>query len=177
MRPSPDPIALAALESPLGTLLVGATPEALVLLVFERADARERQLAELTRMAGCPAVWGDNAVTRRAAAELTEYFDGERRDFTVPLQLRGTPFQVDVWESLRRIPYGQTWSYGRQARSIGRPRAVRAVARANGANRISLIVPCHRVIGADGSLTGYGAGVWRKERLLALERRGGGAVA
>ncbi len=170
MRPSPDPIALASLESPLGTLLAGATPSALVLLVFERPEEGERQLAELTRMAGCPTVPGENAVTRRVGAELTEYFNGERRDFTVPLQLRGTPFQAAVWESLRRIPYGETWSYGQQARSIGRPRAVRAVAQANGANRISLIVPCHRVIGADGSLTGYGAGVWRKEKLLELER-------
>ncbi len=171
MRPTPEPITVATLESPLGTLLAGATPDALVVLEFERPDDPERQLADLTRMVGSPAVSGENEVTERVAAELREYFDGQRREFTVLLELRGTPFQREVWESLRRIPYGETRSYGQQALSIGRPKAVRAVAQANGANRVSLIVPCHRVIGADGSLTGYGAGVWRKEKLLELERR------
>ncbi|MCC6661886.1 MAG: methylated-DNA--[protein]-cysteine S-methyltransferase [Phycisphaerales bacterium] len=101
--------------------------------------------------------------------ELSAYFAGGLRRFTVPLAVRGTEFQVKVWEALRRIPHGQTRSYATVAGEVGRPSAVRAVARANGDNRIAIIIPCHRVIGSDGSLTGYGGGLWRKERLLEIE--------
>jgi methylated-DNA-[protein]-cysteine S-methyltransferase len=102
-------------------------------------------------------------------AQLAQYFAGERRDFDLDLRLRGTPFQVSVWNALREIPYGETLSYGELARRIGQPEAVRAVGTANGANPISVVVPCHRVIGADGSLTGYGGGLERKQLLLELE--------
>ena len=96
-------------------------------------------------------------------------FRGERREFTMPLETRGSKFQQTVWSALRRIPYGETWSYRQLAASIGRPGASRAVGRANGQNRIAVILPCHRVIGADGKLTGYGGGLWRKRYLLDLE--------
>ena len=104
--------------------------------------------------------------------ELDAYFAGRRRTFDVPLDLVGTAFQIDVWRALLAIAYGQTRSYAEQARQIGRPTATRAVATANGQNKISIIVPCHRVIGSDGSLTGYGGGLPRKRWLLALEQGG-----
>jgi methylated-DNA-[protein]-cysteine S-methyltransferase len=104
-----------------------------------------------------------------ARDQLAEYFAGERHEFTVPLELEGTPFQQRVWEALRTIPYGETRSYGRIATQIGRPDRARAVGTANGSNPVSIVVPCHRVIGADGSLTGYGGGLERKRYLLDLE--------
>ena len=103
--------------------------------------------------------------------QLRAYFAGEREDFDVPLRPVGTPFQLAVWEALRAIPYAETRSYGQQAAAIGRPRAIRAVGAANGRNPISIIVPCHRVVGADGGLTGYGGGIAQKRRLLDHERR------
>ena len=110
----------------------------------------------------------DDVITL-ACKELDEYFDGRRQTFTVPLQHIGSPFQRQVWRLLREIPYGRTWSYIREAERLERPRAVRAVANANGANPISIFVPCHRVIGADGTLTGYGGGLTVKQYLLDLE--------
>jgi len=102
-------------------------------------------------------------------AQLAEYFSGKRKEFDLPLVLPGTPFQQRVWAGLRTIPHGATRSYKEQAEAIGLPGAVRAVAKANGDNRIAVIIPCHRVIGADGRLVGYGGGLWRKRYLLDLE--------
>jgi methylated-DNA-[protein]-cysteine S-methyltransferase len=102
--------------------------------------------------------------------QLEEYFAGARRRFDLPLGPGGTEFQQQVWSALRRIPYGATSSYAAVAAAVGRPRAVRAVGGANGANRIPIVIPCHRVVGADGSLTGFGGGLWRKEVLLGLEQ-------
>jgi methylated-DNA-[protein]-cysteine S-methyltransferase len=104
-----------------------------------------------------------------AVRQLSEYFAGTRRTFHLPLRLQGTEFQQRVWRELTEIPYGETWSYGQLARRIGNPNASRAVGLANGRNPISILVPCHRVIGADGSLTGYGGGLERKQWLLAHE--------
>lgn len=111
----------------------------------------------------------DDAPLRDARRQLEEYFAGERREFSLALDAAGTEFQRSVWRALRAIPYGETASYGDIARRIGNPRAVRAVGLANGRNPISIIVPCHRVIGANGTLTGYGGGLERKRFLLALE--------
>lgn len=118
-----------------------------------------------------PAPWqeGDAPVLALARAQLAEYFAGTRRAFTVPLALEGTAFQLRCWEALCRIPYGETRTYGQQAASIGRPRAARAVGGANHANPVMILVPCHRVIGANGTLTGYGGGLDMKAYLLALE--------
>ncbi|MFA7566539.1 MAG: methylated-DNA--[protein]-cysteine S-methyltransferase, partial [Alkalispirochaeta sp.] len=102
--------------------------------------------------------------------QLSEYFAGERREFELPLVVPGTDFQKEVWDSLMKVPYGETWSYAQQAAFMGRPKAVRAVAVANGYNRISIVIPCHRIIGSDGSLTGYGGGLPRKQRLLEIEK-------
>jgi len=102
--------------------------------------------------------------------QLDEYFNGHRREFDVKTELRGTEFQIKVWNELYKIPYGHTVSYGGMAKSLGNPRAVRAVGGANGKNNIVIIYPCHRVIGSDGSMVGFGAGIWRKKWLLAHER-------
>ena len=110
-------------------------------------------------------------VLQRTIRELDEYFRGERRDFDIPLLLAGSDFQKRVWQQLPRIPYGQTASYGELAAAIGSPRSVRAVANANGANAISIILPCHRIIGSDGRLTGYGGGLRAKQFLLKLEQK------
>ncbi len=121
-----------------------------------------------------PAAGGDDpssAILREAARQLDEYFVGQRRTFELPLAPEGTPFQRAAWAALTAIPFGETRSYGDQARAIGRPKAVRAVGGANGRNPIAIVVPCHRVIGSDGSLTGYGGGEAAKRWLLAHERR------
>ena len=160
---------LARFETPLGSLLAGATGVGLVVLEFtdpERLDVQLRRLARRLKVALQP---GTTVASEQAGRELEAYFAHGLRRFTVPLAPMGTPFQHDAWQLLRSIPYGQTVSYGEQARRIGRPRAVRAVAQANGANPITLVVPCHRVIGSDGTLTGYGGGLWRKRWLLAHE--------
>jgi len=114
---------------------------------------------------------GPTPLLRRAAAELEEYFAGRRRSFTVPLAPAGTPFQQRVWEALRTIPCGETRSYGAIAAQIGQPAAARAVGMANHRNPIAIMIPCHRVIGSDGSLTGYASGTEIKRRLLELEKR------
>ena len=114
----------------------------------------------------------DDRAVRDVAKQVREYFDGERRAFDLPLAPEGTPFQRAVWDELLRIPYGTTISYVTLACRIGRPKASRAVGQANGANPVPIIVPCHRIIGANGTLTGYGGGLPRKQQLLALETRG-----
>lgn len=111
----------------------------------------------------------DEERTEPVRRQLAEYFARERTDFDLELRPAGTPFELEVWEALRRIPYGETRSYGELARALGRPNASRAVGRANGANPIPIVVPCHRVIGADGSLTGFGGGLQAKTTLLELE--------
>ena len=110
-----------------------------------------------------------NRILDRTAKEMREYFNGRRRKFSLPLLTPGTEFQKAVWEKLQEIPYGETTSYGEMARRLGRRSAVRAVAKANGDNAIAIIIPCHRVVGSDGKLTGYGGGLWRKQRLLEHE--------
>lgn len=154
----------------LGTMVAGATPDAVCLLEFADRPMLETQLERVTRHLNAVLVPGESAATRQAAVELDEYFAGERTSFSVPLDLEGTAFQRRVWDELRSIPFGATRTYSEQARRIGQPQGVRAVARANGDNRIAIIVPCHRVVGSDGSLTGYGGGLWRKRRLLELEQ-------
>jgi len=170
-------IRLTELSTPLGPMIAGATDEALCLLEFADGRRAEAQLERVAKRLGAAAehgttpgaVVGESPIAEPLAAELARYFAGELREFTVPLHAAGTAFQEAVWAELLAIPYGATRSYGEQARRLGRPDAVRAVARANGDNPIAILVPCHRVIGADGSLTGYGGGLWRKRRLLELE--------
>ncbi len=166
-------VKVARIPTPLGPMLAGATDGGLCLLEFVDRRMLETQLARLGKRLGSPFVPGGSSVLEKVERELAAYFRGELREFGVPLQTPGTDFQKRVWAALRDIPYGETRSYAELARMIDRAGAHRAVARANGDNRIAILVPCHRVVGSDGSLTGYGGGVWRKRRLLELE---GGAV-
>jgi AraC family transcriptional regulator of adaptative response/methylated-DNA-[protein]-cysteine methyltransferase len=164
-------LSIARIPTPLGPMVAAANDRALFLLEFADRRMLETQLKTLRRRLGCAFAPGTNAVLGQASRELAEYFAGRRRRFDVPLATPGTPFQKNIWERLVRIPSGKTVSYGALARDLGRPAAVRAVARAVGDNRIAILVPCHRVVGSDGNLTGYGGGLWRKRRLLDLERR------
>jgi len=159
--------------TPLGEMTALLSPQGLCLLEFS-SDTKDlaRECTQVETARGGPAVPGANALTARLGTELRAYFAGQRQAFELPLDLVGTPFQIEVWQALLQIPYGQTRSYGLQARHMGRPTAMRAVAAANGQNKISLVVPCHRVIGSDGSLTGYGGGLGRKRWLLELEATG-----
>jgi AraC family transcriptional regulator of adaptative response/methylated-DNA-[protein]-cysteine methyltransferase len=157
------------LASPLGALLAMASERGVCLLEFADRASLAAQARSLVRWRGAVVVPGTNAHLDQLASELEQYFAGRRREFQVALDLAGPPFHLRVWEALRRIPHGRTLSYADLAGRLGRPGAQRAVASANRANRVAVVVPCHRVVGADGRLTGYGGGLWRKRRLLELE--------
>jgi AraC family transcriptional regulator, regulatory protein of adaptative response / methylated-DNA-[protein]-cysteine methyltransferase len=166
------PIHYTRILTPLGPMLAAATRDALSLLEFTDRRMLATQLKRLRKKLGGVPVLASNAILDRTQQEMDEYFAGRLRAFTVPLAPAGTDFQKRAWEMLTRIPYGTTRSYGEQAVIIGQPTATRAVARANGDNPIAIIVPCHRVVGADGKLTGYGGGLWRKRWLLDHEQGG-----
>lgn len=158
------------IDTPLGGMIAIADDDALHLLEFTDRKALPQGLRRLSVMAGGRIGLGRTAVTDRVEAALARFFAGSDGRLDLPVRLRGTPFQTRVWQELQAIPAGRTRSYAQLAAAIGHPTAVRAVAAANGANRLALVVPCHRVIGTDGSMTGYAGGLWRKERLIALER-------
>jgi O-6-methylguanine DNA methyltransferase len=162
-------VATAEIDSPLGGLRLAATRKGLVRLALPREGGRGFAGWLAARLPGAEAIdW--LPPLDKARQELREYFEGKRTSFDVPLDLRGTPFQLAVWRALLEIPYGETRSYADLARAVRRPRALRAVGAANGANPIPIIVPCHRVIASSGRLGGYGGGLEAKKRLLALER-------
>ena len=160
---------LSLMPAPLGTMIAGATVDGLAMLEFTDRRGMDGQMQSRRARTERTLLTGRTAIHERLGVELIEYFNGEREHFETPLLVSGTPFQVSVWDALPAIPFGETRSYAEQAAHVGNPEAVRAVARANGANRIAILIPCHRVIGADGKLTGYGGGLWRKRRLLDLE--------
>src|SRR3954462_3521158 len=164
------PLLTAAwIETPLGPMLAIGGDAGLELLEFVDRRALETELRELRRSLGSAIVHGDHPILRQTRNELSEYFDRRRREFTMPLNQRGSEFQLKAWRALCRIPYGETRSYSEMARAVGSPAAVRAIGRVNGQNRIAIIVPCHRVIRSDGTLCGYGGGRWRKQWLLEHE--------
>jgi methylated-DNA-[protein]-cysteine S-methyltransferase len=150
-------------DSPVGRLTVVADAEGLRHILFESERHPVRRGPDWRR---------DAAALREARDQLCAYFAGERRDFDLTLAPVGTPFQSMVWRTLAEIPFGETWSYGDLARRIGEPKAVRAVGAANGRNPLPIVLPCHRVIGSDGSLTGFGGGLPVKQYLLELEGAG-----
>jgi AraC family transcriptional regulator of adaptative response/methylated-DNA-[protein]-cysteine methyltransferase len=156
------------ITTPLGPMLVGATDDALCLLEFVDPRALPTQVARIRKGLGAVFVPDRNGIVDRAARQVESYFAGTLEAFSVPTIAPGTNFQKAVWDALAAIPYGQTRSYAELAQGIGRPSAVRAVGSANGMNALAIVVPCHRVIGADGKLVGYGGGLWRKQRLLEL---------
>jgi AraC family transcriptional regulator of adaptative response/methylated-DNA-[protein]-cysteine methyltransferase len=157
-------------DTPLGAMIAVASREGLALLEFTDRRGLESQIASLRRRLRCAIVPGRAEPLAMIADELGRYFAGTLTKFAVPLDLRGTPFQEQVWRRLLEIPFGGTLSYGRLADDIGRPGASRAVGRANGDNRLAIVVPCHRVVRTDGSLCGYGGGLWRKKWLLDHEQ-------
>jgi len=160
------------MNSPIDTLYFDTLPSPLgVLTLVADAQGHLREICfEHEQRPRADDHWKRDAAPLAAARrQLTEYFAGTRREFNLPLRPQGTDFQQAVWQALLRIPFGEVASYGELARRIGKPTAMRAVGAANGRNPIPIIVPCHRVIGADGSLTGYSGGLWIKQKLLALE--------
>jgi AraC family transcriptional regulator of adaptative response/methylated-DNA-[protein]-cysteine methyltransferase len=162
----------ALLETPLGPMLAVVNEHAVCQLEFADRRGLEASYTEMRRRFALPVVPGENEVLKQLRAELAEYFAGTRQVFDLEVALLGTTFQQKAWRALRRIPYGATASYEDVARQLGTPTATRALAQAYGANRLYLLVPCHRVIGKDGTLTGYGGGIWRKRLLLELEQIG-----
>ena len=165
-----DSIAVTWIESPLGSLIAGATDTHVVLLEFTERRMLDAQFHALRRHFKRPIIPGTSGLLTRLKQELSEYFAGTRRRFTVPLAFPGSPFQRRVWQELRRIPYGKSMSYEELAGRVQAPLAQRAVGRSNGLNRLAILIPCHRVVAKDGSLGGYGGGIWRKQALLELER-------
>jgi AraC family transcriptional regulator of adaptative response/methylated-DNA-[protein]-cysteine methyltransferase len=158
------------IETPLGAMVAVACQHKLHLLEFADRKALPREVAKLQKRQPGGIGFGRPEVVDQAAEELGAYFAGRAARFDTPLAYHGTAFEAEVWRALREIPVGQTRSYGALAQSLGRPGSSRAVARANGANQIAVMIPCHRVLGADGALTGYGGGLWRKQRLIEIER-------
>lgn len=165
-------IHLTRFTTPIGPMVACATAAGVCLCEFTDRRMLETEFADLRkRLSALILPASDNAHLVQLETELREYFAGERQSFAVPLDTPTTPFRQRVWDELRAIPYGETRSYAQQAVQIGKPTAVRAVASANGQNRVAIVIPCHRVIGADGSLTGYAGGLARKQWLLDLENR------
>ncbi|QKR99172.1 methylated-DNA--[protein]-cysteine S-methyltransferase [Sphingomonas sp. CL5.1] len=158
-----QPLSSATVASPVGALTLVADDDSLVAILWEKDDPAR---VPLPATVAAP----DHPVLAEAGRQLDEYFAGRRRAFDLPLRFRGTEFQRAVWSALLAIPFGETSSYGAIARSLGRPGAARAVGAANGRNPISIVAPCHRVVGASGALTGFAGGLAAKETLLALER-------
>ena len=146
-----------------------ATADGLCLLEFTNRKKLESEFKDLAKRFNAAIVPGTNSHLKQLQQEISEYFEGKRKIFTIALDVSGTEFQKSVWDILRKIPYGQTISYQQQAIRLNNPKAVRAVASANGSNRIAIVIPCHRVIGKNGKLTGYAGGLERKRWLLDLE--------
>lgn len=157
------------LDSPLGEMIAGTTDAGLCFLEWHDRGGISRILKRVEKRYRLPVEEGEHPWLDLLKEELRKYFLCELREFSIPLNIQGTPFERKTWDQLLKIPYGETRSYGDLARSLGKPGAVRAVGRANGANYISIVIPCHRVIASSGDLQGYGGGLWRKKWLLELE--------
>ena len=167
---SAPPLVLTRLDTPLGEMVAVSEGADLHLFEFHDRTALPTEMRRVEARFGA-VVEGTTPASEALARELAEYFAGTRSTFSARIVQRGSPFTTQVWAALVEIPCGETRSYGQIADRIGRPSAVRAVARANGANQVAILVPCHRVIGADGTLVGYGGKLWRKKWLLDHERR------
>jgi AraC family transcriptional regulator of adaptative response/methylated-DNA-[protein]-cysteine methyltransferase len=159
------------IETPIGVMVAGAVEEGICLLEFIDRRMLNTEYKDLARLLKTSVEEGENKHVKEIRKQLKEYFEGKRKEFTLPLVTPGTRFQQAVWQELLRIPFGSTRTYQEQAEALNKPDAVRAVANANGMNRISIVIPCHRIIGSDGNLTGYGGGLRRKRWLLDHEKR------
>jgi AraC family transcriptional regulator, regulatory protein of adaptative response / methylated-DNA-[protein]-cysteine methyltransferase len=165
-------VQLAWIDTPIGPMVAGAVQAGICLLEFTDRRMLESEMEFLRKRVKGPCLPGDSPYHGQLKAELQEYFAGSRKTFSLPLAQIGTEFEKRVWAELLKIPVGEVRSYEDIAASIGQPKAVRAVGRANGMNRISILIPCHRVVRKNGELGGYGGGLWRKRLLLDLERTG-----
>ncbi len=163
-------INITRLETPIGTMFACGIENGICLLDFTDRKSLETELKFLSKNLNAAIIQGTNTHFDLLKKQLDEYFNGQRKEFSIPIITFGTDFQKSVWQVLQTIPYGSTCSYKHQAELLKKPNAVRAVANANGLNKISILIPCHRVIGEDGNLTGYGGGLWRKKWLLDLEK-------
>lgn len=163
-------ISTIQIATPLGPMLACATSEAVCLLEFTNRIRLENEFRDLQKMLNAVMLPGRNHYLDQLEKELTEYFEGKRKTFSIPLQTPGTEFSKSVWQTLQKIPYGKTCSYKEQAEMLNNPKAIRAIASTNGRNRLAIIIPCHRVIGSDGKMTGYAAGTERKKWLLNFEK-------
>ena len=161
-------ICTARFETPIGQLTVGAIDEGICFVEFSDSESHAPGLTSVG-LSNATMLEGSNQHLLEVGGQLKEYFKGRRREFNVSLSYTGTSFQEKVWKSLLDIPYGKTRSYKDQSTALGMPKAIRAIAHANGMNPIAILIPCHRVIGEDGSLTGYAGGLWRKQWLLEHE--------
>lgn len=164
-------VVIDTISSAVGPLVIGATHRGVCMVEFGDRKALGTEIKFLKKAYGGAVVPGRNEFINSMVRELADYFEGTLRTFETPLDRSGTPFQTRVWDALLEIPYGQTMSYGQLAEHLGKPGAQRAVGRANGANRIGIVIPCHRVVQSDGALRGYGGGLWRKRFLLDHEQR------
>jgi AraC family transcriptional regulator of adaptative response/methylated-DNA-[protein]-cysteine methyltransferase len=164
-------INIKRITTEIGPMFACASSKGLCLLEFTDRRMIETEFKDLSKKLNAVILPGKNRFLDQTETEMDEYFQGYRKEFDVPLHTPGTDFQKSVWLGLQDIPYGETRSYKEQAAALGKPKAVRAVASANGQNRIAIIIPCHRVIGSDGSLVGYGGGLFRKKWLLDFERK------
>jgi AraC family transcriptional regulator, regulatory protein of adaptative response / methylated-DNA-[protein]-cysteine methyltransferase len=162
------------IETPLGEMIAGATDDGVCLLGFSDGLSLTREYECLSKHLKTEVGEGENSYLTELRKELKEYFDGQRKEFNIPLVTVGSDFQKSVWKELLNIKYGKTRTYNEQAISMNNPLLIRAVANANGMNRIAIIIPCHRVIGSDGSLTGYAGGLHRKKWLLDHEKKHSG---
>ena len=167
---SPNELTAAALATPLGEMLAVFGGKGLCLLEFVGQKHMEQEIMAVQKALHGQFIFQENEQTQLLRQELDLYFQGRLKVFATPLETIGTAFQQQVWNALLTIPYGETRSYKEQAQQLGNPKAIRAVAAANGQNKVSILIPCHRVIGSDGKLTGYAGGLNRKQSLLALER-------
>lgn len=163
-------IVTAWIESPMGPLIAAATNNGICLLEFSDRRMLDAQFSTLRKLFNCPIVPGINKHIEHLKKELKDYFNSKMQRFTVPIVFPGSEFQQKVWNELLNIPHGTTISYEEMARKIGVPKGQRAVGHANGLNRIAILIPCHRVVNKDGNLGGYGGGLWRKQKLLLLEK-------
>ena len=161
----------AEISTPIGSMHAVATNSELCLLEFSDRRMLNTQLKRVKKYFQAEIIAGSNSIFASLQQQIDEYFQGHRREFSLPLKTPGSEWQQRVWQQLQALPYGQTRSYQQLAKLIGQPTAVRAVAQANGANRIAIIIPCHRIIAANGNMVGYGGKVWRKRHLLDLEAR------
>jgi AraC family transcriptional regulator of adaptative response/methylated-DNA-[protein]-cysteine methyltransferase len=164
-------IKISKIETPLGEMIAGTTDEGVCLLEFNDRKILPEEYNVLKKLLNTTIEDGENKHSKTLKKQLKEYFNGRRKEFTVPLVTPGSTFQQTVWKELQNIPFGTTRSYHEQSLALGNPDSVRAVANANGMNRIAILVPCHRVIGSDGCLVGYGGGLRRKKWLLDHEKK------